>query len=185
MQCKPGDLAIVVNDLDHPINNGCLLEILCRAIPGAHSIPADWVARPLSTFRFGDRICPPGTPRVVVYRDIELRPLRDSDGDDETIAWAGLPKKADNTVPATARGEVVTATLETSFLRATVQRAEQFVGGAWSLSVICGEVGFDVRVEAKAMPSGGFQPGDRIQLEYRKGDHPFRGPFIAARLIDA
>lgn len=46
MQCKPGDLAIVVNDLEYPVNNGCLLEILGRATPGAHAIPADWVGRP-------------------------------------------------------------------------------------------------------------------------------------------
>ena len=184
MQCKPGDLAIVVNDLEYPINNGCLLEILGRATPGAHSIPADWIGRPLSTFKFGDRTCPPDPRNTVVYRDIELRPLRDNDGKDETLAWAELPKKTDNPIPAKKQDDVVTATLQTSFLGATVQCAEQFVSGAWSLTVRSGDMGFDVRVDAHIAPPGGFHPGDRIRLEYKKGDNPFFGPFIKAHLLN-
>lgn len=185
MNCRLGDLAIVVNDLDYPNNNGCLLEIIARAQAGAYSIPADWVGRPLSTFDFGGRRNSPGDGRSVVYRDCELRPLRNSDGKDETLAWAELPKKVDAKIPATKQEEAVTATLQTSFLGATVQCAEQFVSGAWSLTVRSGDMGFDVRVDAHIAPPSGFHPGDRIRLEYKKGDNPFFGPFIKAHLLNA
>ena len=93
MQCKLGDLAIVVNDFEHPINNGCLLMIVAKAPLGAFAIPADWIGRPLSTFEFNGRKQSPGGQGIVVYRDVELRPLRDSDGQDETLVWAGLPAR--------------------------------------------------------------------------------------------
>ena len=34
MRCKPGDLAIVVNDLEVPANNGALVNVIARARPG-------------------------------------------------------------------------------------------------------------------------------------------------------
>lgn len=90
MQCELGDLAIVVNDFENPVNNGALLKIVARALPGQWNIPADWNCIPLSTFRFDDRVVPPGRG-VLGYRDCELRPLRDSDGQDQTLEWAGHP----------------------------------------------------------------------------------------------
>lgn len=90
MQCNVGDLAIVVNDHENPDNNGGLLRILFKAGPGPWGIPADWICEPLSTFSFRGRVTRPGGA-TVVYRDCELKPLRDGDGEDQTIVWAGLP----------------------------------------------------------------------------------------------
>ena len=181
MKCRPGDIAIVVNDLEHPRNNGCLLEIVSAAPPGAFSIPADWIGRPLSTFHFDDRVCKPGGRRVLGYRDSELRPLRDTDGDDETLGWADLPCSLNS---AKAAEELATPVPQTTFLRATVKCAEQFVSGAWSLTVISGELGFDIKVQATAMPTEGIKPGDQIRLEYPKDGNPFVGPFIKISLIN-
>lgn len=90
MQCKVGDLAIVVNDLESPENNGALLRIFARARPGQWAIPADWNCEPLSSFTFDGRSTVPGRG-ILGYRDCELKPLRDGDGEDQTIQWAGLP----------------------------------------------------------------------------------------------
>ncbi len=65
-----------------------------------------------------------------------------------------------------------------------MKRAEQFVSGAWNLTVVSGDMGFDVRVDAHIAPHGGFNPGDCLRLEYKKGDHPLFGPFIKAHLLD-
>lgn len=174
MKCRPGDLAIVVNDYEHPENNGALLRIWKPALPGEFEIPADWVGRPLSTFRFGERIIEPGTPGIVVYRDAELKPLRDNDEDDETIAWVG-PRPA---IPQEQlRAERATAAPQLSRLRARVEQVDRFVSGAWNLTVVSGDLGFDLRVEDAVMPPDGVKPGDRILLEYEKSGHPMRGPF--------
>ena len=181
MNCRPGDLAIVVNDLDHPINNGCLLEIICRAPVGAFSIPADWVGRPLSTFDFGGRRNSPGDGRTVVYRDCELRPLRDSDGEDESLTWAEVPRNEES---LTARGQATTATRQTCALRATIKHVEQLATSSWSLSLSSGNLGFNVKVDDAVLPPSGIKCGDQIRLEYKKGDHPFFGPFIRVCVLD-
>lgn len=90
MNCRPGDLAIVVNDFENPENNGALLKIIAHALPGQWDIPADWNCIPLSTFRFDDKVVAPGRG-VLGYRDRELRPLRDSDDQDQTLDWVGHP----------------------------------------------------------------------------------------------
>lgn len=174
MQCKPGDLAIVVNDYEHPENNGALLRILKPALPGEFDIPADWVGQPLSTFRFDDATIEPGSNAIVAYRDAELKPLRDNDEDDETIAWAG-PRPA---IPQEQlRAERRAAAPQLSRLRARVEQVDRFVSGAWNLTVVSGDLGFDLRVEDAVMPPSGVKPGDRILLEYEKSGHPMRGPF--------
>ena len=91
MHCKVGDLAIVVNDHESPENNGALLRIYAKALPGQWPIPADWMCEPLSCFWFDGRSMFPGRG-VLAYRDCELRPLRDGDGEDQTLIWAGFPK---------------------------------------------------------------------------------------------
>lgn len=90
MNCRLGDLAIVVNDFENPENNGALLKIVAHTRPGQWDIPADWNCIPLSTFRFDDKVVAPGRG-VLGYRDRELRPLRDNDGQDQTFDWAGHP----------------------------------------------------------------------------------------------
>lgn len=180
MQCKPGDLAIVTNDHEFPQNNGALLRIWKPALPGECSIPADWVCLPLSTFIFSDRVVGPGDRRTVMYRDKELKPLRHDDGADQSIAWAG-PSPGITEEKATAAPQAA-ASAEAdckSSLRATVQRVDRFVSGAWSLTLISGNVGFDVKVDSTVMPANGVQPGDRILLECTEGGHPFFGPFTS------
>lgn len=174
MQCKPGDLAIVVNDYEHPENNGALLRILKPALPGEFEIPADWVGQPLSTFRFHDGTIEPDSNAIVAYRDAELKPLRDSDEDDETIAWAGPRPAIPQEQSLAERG---TATARASRLRAKVEHVDRFVSGDWSLALVSGELGFEVRVKNTVMPPDGVKPGDRILLEYEKSGHPLHGPF--------
>lgn len=60
MNCRLGDLAIVVNDFENPANNGALLKIVAHTRPGQWDIPADWNCIPLSTFRFDDKVVSPG-----------------------------------------------------------------------------------------------------------------------------
>jgi len=173
MHCKPGDLAIVVNDYEYPANNGALMRIWKPAPPGEFEIPADWIGLPLSTFRFGDRTIEPGARAIVVYRDAELRPLRDTDEDDETIAWAGPRPAIPQEQLLAERGTAA----QISRLRAKVEQVDRFVSGDWCLALVSGELGFEVRVKDTVMPVGGVKSGDSILLEYRKGGHPFLGPF--------
>ena len=91
MQCIPGDLAVVVNDYEYPGNNGALLRVLKSAKPEFGNTPYDWLCEPLSTFRFSKTI-KPGMPCVILYRDVELKPLRDGDGQDETLSWLTTPE---------------------------------------------------------------------------------------------
>ena len=97
MRCIPGDLAVVINDHEYPNNNGALLRVVQNAksvFPNTHF---DWLCEPLSTFRFQETISPGmlrrGMSCVVVYRDCELRPLRDGDGQDETLSWLTKPQE--------------------------------------------------------------------------------------------
>ena len=95
-----------------------------------------------------------------------------------------LPKTSDNKTSTTKQDKAATATLQTSMLRATVERAEQLASGIWKLALVCGELGFSVKVEGAVMPSEGFKPGNDIRLEYKKGDNPFFGPFIKVHLLN-
>lgn len=174
MQCMPGDLAIVVNDFEYPKNNGALLRIWKPALPEQFSIPADWICFPLSTFTFDDRVVGPNDRRTVVYRDQELKPLRDEDGVDESIGWAGSAPE----IPQKQEAPVLVGNERPSLLRGTVQRIDRFVSGSWNITLISGNVGFDVHIADAVMPATGVRPGDQILLEGKKGGHPFFGPFI-------
>ena len=95
MRCKPGDLAIVVNDIEMPQNNGALVRVLCRARPENYlNMQAEWDCEALSTIRIDGypSILPGGTG--FGYRDRELRPLRPDDGQDETLTWRPIYEPA-------------------------------------------------------------------------------------------
>lgn len=102
MNCKPGDLAIVVRSRSGA-NIGkvvrCLRLLSMAEVVGIKTVdgrPADlstatewWqVDRAMSVYGtrtnkyFGDVFC---------YPDRNLRPLRPDDGEDETLTWAGKP----------------------------------------------------------------------------------------------
>ncbi len=98
MRCKAGDLAVVVNDPESPRNNGKLVKIEGRA--DDNEAPFDWECTPLSTMYFlvGGRV-DAGEVGCALFRDSELRPLRDPGDDvrDETLDWLPVPaKEAEN-----------------------------------------------------------------------------------------
>jgi hypothetical protein len=77
MNCRPGDLAVVVAG-SPAANVGKVIRVV-ELDDGLH-----WTyeGRLLGHF---------GTPAKVVADDC-LRPLRDSDGQDETLSWKEVPK---------------------------------------------------------------------------------------------
>lgn len=94
MRCRPGDLAMVVDDHEEPANNGGLVRVLRRADPGDYHSPVDWHCTALSHLRMplfaSSVVVEPG--HVVGYRDVELRPLRGDPGRDETLEWVSVPR---------------------------------------------------------------------------------------------
>jgi len=81
MNCKPGDLAVTVNCRSHPELNGIPLTVV-RAV----SVDA-WLCSGYEIERVAAQYdCPPH------ILDRYLRPIRDSDGTDETLVYAGKPQ---------------------------------------------------------------------------------------------
>lgn len=96
MRCKPGDLAIVVNDIEAPINNGALVRVLKRADPEEYNVPEiEWECQAISTIGYGGGgvAAHPGEDGVG-YRDRELHPLRPSAKQDETLTWKPIHEPA-------------------------------------------------------------------------------------------
>ena len=83
MNCRPGDLAIVVKS--NAGNEGVLLDVIRQAEIGS------WLCIALTEGVGTIRRFMPGDQ--VICTDSCLRPLRDNDGQDETLTWAGLPNK--------------------------------------------------------------------------------------------
>lgn len=95
MRCKPGDLAMVIR--------GPNRDALVRVREAFVALPAEWMCECLQAVRaikvipIDGRICARGAKAVlppgshVVFPDTYLRPLRDGEGADETLTWAGLP----------------------------------------------------------------------------------------------
>jgi hypothetical protein len=80
MNCKLGDLAVIVRNWGPDSQR--LLGIVCRVMA---PVPGFWgpgweLAEPLPN---GD----------TCIHDECLRPIRDSDGEDETLTWAGKPQE--------------------------------------------------------------------------------------------
>lgn len=91
MNCKPGDLAVIVND-PH-----CDQADLGRIVEVVAPDPQDfdeWECRPvggppLAYAREGEE----SRAGCVSIPDEWLRPIRDQDGEDETLTWAGKPQE--------------------------------------------------------------------------------------------
>ena len=110
MNCKPGELAMVIRS--EMGNEGRVVLVVRRIMSGEHALPNGcpiypddvWVIR--GRMRTADE-------RVFSYGDIEigrveenvkdeetelpfpdawLRPIRDQDGEDETLQWASKPE---------------------------------------------------------------------------------------------
>lgn len=91
LRCKPGDLCVIVG--------GAIPENAGRYVfvrePGAFG-PGWWYCEAASAIysRQGQNaptLKPPGFMGEI--RDCCLRPIRDGEGTDETIRWAGLPRE--------------------------------------------------------------------------------------------
>lgn len=86
MNCKPGDLAVVVNASEVPANAGKIVRV-------THINPLVLALFGKLFWEFeGELLADDGSPCDLVD-DTVLRPIRDNDGEDETLTWAGKPKK--------------------------------------------------------------------------------------------
>lgn len=98
LRCKPGDLAIVIH-CDFPENIGKLVTVAQR-ITDKYSWYAydgeEWECTPLSPM-YGwindSKTWFELSNEPIAYLDAHLRPIRDADGCDETLAWADVPNK--------------------------------------------------------------------------------------------
>lgn len=103
LNCKPGDLAVIVKSR-FPENIGILVSVLRQYVEGEH-LPGD----PFSMYEGPDGVSwvveSVGKPirkwgkkknhdlRTTVFADVCLRPIRDNDGEDETLQW--VPRKVE------------------------------------------------------------------------------------------
>lgn len=91
MNCKPGDLAVVIND---PENNGAIVSILSAAGFGYDDACPDWdvmVLVPVKAYTPDGEDVHLGAGSRCGMLDRNLRPIK-PDGQDEIIRIAGLPK---------------------------------------------------------------------------------------------
>lgn len=99
LNCRPGDLAVVI--VDGPFL-GMIVEVLYKApmepfnlpdgyphVPGKENSWVIKMQRPIVlSLKYNSE------KRMTIYAcatDSVLRPIRDSDGEDETMSWAGKP----------------------------------------------------------------------------------------------
>ena len=87
MNCKQGDLAVVVRSLAG--NDGVIVRCIQLMPAGTDDLsvflgPVWKIDKPLVS-NWGD-----SSPFI---NDINLRPIRDNDGEDETLTWAGKPEQ--------------------------------------------------------------------------------------------
>jgi hypothetical protein len=94
MNCKPGDVAIIVRGAKRDLGRMVLV------VGPARRPDSDWTircvaGRPLIAKDHNGQRRPAVEPCAMDY---QLRPLRDNDGEDETFTWAGRPleKAADD-----------------------------------------------------------------------------------------
>lgn len=104
LNCKPGDLAVIVADhKTHPGTAGLLCDVLFASPLGDFNLPngfqtkattfPSWVIklhRPVYV------LCLDGISRATDYAacpDEKLRPIRDQPGEDETLSWCDVPSE--------------------------------------------------------------------------------------------
>lgn len=86
LNCRKGDLAIGVKAIPSKAHNiGLLVE--CLRLIG----PARWEVRVLAGYFVDGVYRKAGT--IAAAGDACLRPLRDSDGTDETLSWIDVPNE--------------------------------------------------------------------------------------------
>lgn len=96
MNCKPGDLAVVIRaSLAENIGRLCRVQKRCADIDGQAIWLVDF-GKPIRCARIRDRAYVPGSEELRAQTgcpDSWLRPIRDNDGEDQTLQWAGLPAR--------------------------------------------------------------------------------------------
>lgn len=96
MRCKVGDIVVVIND-EYPENIGRFGTVVGRYDGRAHG-RADWWVRPARKF-FSWYESEPGVRSLSEdaadgsLADSDLRPIRDQDGEDESLTWADEPQE--------------------------------------------------------------------------------------------
>ncbi len=93
MNCKPGDLAIVTKTMGVPT----AVKILGMSFKLVQILDNDPIFGPRWSIE-GDHYVPSGCgnesgQRINAVADCILTPIRDNDGEDETLTWAGKPHK--------------------------------------------------------------------------------------------
>lgn len=91
MNCQLNDLAIVVRSALGPSTGLVLRCVRLSSIRGLRNLDGSFSYGPVwETDNYGPALC--GNTHNL-WLDADLRPLRDEPGQDETLAWAGLPHK--------------------------------------------------------------------------------------------
>lgn len=94
MNCKEGDLAVVASS-KYGVNVGKLLTVIRLAtfseieeeMPGSLEHGPIWrTDRPMTWKTSSGKCCD-----AFLAPDSRLRPVRDNDGEDQTLTWAGKP----------------------------------------------------------------------------------------------
>jgi len=90
MNCKPGDLAVVVRARNRPHLLGRI--VFCVRLHDSEKIDADGIMFFAASMNPGPRwVIDPPLEDLKTIADAVLRPIRDQPGEDETIRIAGLP----------------------------------------------------------------------------------------------
>jgi hypothetical protein len=93
MNCKPGDLAVVVKD-NRIENIGMLVNVVLGPSIDDRGTPCDWLCDCLiENFTVFPGVLRSSKEYYYACNDSQLRPIRDADKDDETLTWAGNPNE--------------------------------------------------------------------------------------------
>lgn len=94
MNCKQGDLAVIVYSPSNPLNIGRFVRCI-QLVPERGSVDGRHWYVPVGTVTWlvetdGSPITwgPHGYVQRRAYADHCLRPIRDNDGEDQTLTWA-------------------------------------------------------------------------------------------------
>lgn len=98
LRCKQGDIAIIVKS-DYPENLGKI--VTCEeyvGTPSVHNYVGRTWATPHQYWKIDQSILVSSDLIYLPYiQDSQLRPLRDSEGQDETLMWKPVPKSEKET----------------------------------------------------------------------------------------
>lgn len=95
MNCKPGDLAVIVRDEEPAVDIGKMVKVSASSFiddDGCFCWVCDSLSGPL---RFWSGVRFEYAADAIEIPDAWLKPIRDpgNDAQDETLLWAGLPVK--------------------------------------------------------------------------------------------